>query len=360
MPAAAHRQQIDTAAYQAVGELYHAYLTGLILALVTRAGKREAAQVVFRTFRRQQLARFLPGLKKLGLDTLPHAVACAQYHYLSNQVGGVKVEYIYESDQKAWVRYPPPRWIWWGTAICGIPSEVSRAMLLGWHANNGVVLGNPRLRFVCTGQTVDAQPGLEGYYQECDRDLAPEERLHFAPGEICPPFRAEDAPLLSSDTWPEERLKKVLRNYAMDYITNILPEVMAVLGPAEGGYVAGTAARQIGMHKFDDMAKILGGVAPGAEGFAAFLVRIAQAQGDDAQLHEAEDGWIVRQSTWRLMREHDHVAPEIFDAWTEIWAGAALAHDRYVDVDIVKRRDRGDPAWEWRISDQVPALYQGR
>src|ERR1700756_3635788 len=94
-------------------------------------------------------------LRKLGLADLPHAVACAQYHYLSNQVGGVKVEYVHENDQKAWVRYPPPRWIWSGTAICGIPSEVSRAMLRGWHANNGVVLGNPRLGFVCTGQTVD-------------------------------------------------------------------------------------------------------------------------------------------------------------------------------------------------------------
>jgi hypothetical protein len=148
-------------------------LTGLILALVTHAGRQQAAEVVFRTFRRQQLARFLPGLKKLGLDQLPHAVACAQYHYLSNQVGGVKVEYVHESDSKAWVRYPPSRWIWSGTAICGIPSEVSRAMLQGWHANNGVVLGNPRLGFVCTGQTVDGQPGLEGYYKEWDHDLAP-------------------------------------------------------------------------------------------------------------------------------------------------------------------------------------------
>src|SRR6185436_6254563 len=107
----------DAAAYRAVEHIYHSYLTGLILMLASRAGAAGAAEVVFRTFRRQQLARFLPGLKKLGLDQLPHAVACAQYHYLSNQVGGVKVEYVHESDSKAWVRYPPPRWIWSGTAI---------------------------------------------------------------------------------------------------------------------------------------------------------------------------------------------------------------------------------------------------
>ena len=69
---------------------------------------------------------------------------------------------MYESDRKAWIRYPPPRWIWQGVAICGIPSDVSRGMLRGWHAHNGVSLGNPRLGFVCTKQTVDAQDSLEG------------------------------------------------------------------------------------------------------------------------------------------------------------------------------------------------------
>ena len=55
-----------------------------------------------------------PGSKKLGLDHLPPAVAAAQYHYLSNWIGGVHVEYMYETDRKAWIRYPPPRWIWRG------------------------------------------------------------------------------------------------------------------------------------------------------------------------------------------------------------------------------------------------------
>src|SRR4029450_4780695 len=140
--ASAVRPAADAAAYRAVEHIYHSYLTGLILMLASRAGAAPAAEGGFRTFRRQQLARLLPGLKKRGAGQLPHAGACAQYHYLSNQVGGVKVEYVYESDRKAWIRYPPPRWIWSGTAICGIPGEVSRAMLHGWHGNNGVARGN--------------------------------------------------------------------------------------------------------------------------------------------------------------------------------------------------------------------------
>ena len=91
----------DAAAFAAIGLIYYSYLTGMILMVVSRAGAAKAAEIVFRTFRRQQLARFLPGLQKLGLSHLPHAVACAQYHYLSNQLGGVKMEYVYESDQKA-------------------------------------------------------------------------------------------------------------------------------------------------------------------------------------------------------------------------------------------------------------------
>ena len=162
--------------WRSVADLYHAFFTGLILTVVTRRGTADAAEFVFRVFRRQQQERFLPGLEKLGLSHLPPAVAAAQYHYLSNWIGGVHVEYMYESDRKAWIRYPPPRWIWRGTAICGVPGEVSRAMLRGWHANNGVALGDLRLGFVCTKQSVDGQDGLEGYYCEYDHPLEIDQR----------------------------------------------------------------------------------------------------------------------------------------------------------------------------------------
>src|SRR3712207_8078819 len=144
---------------------------------------------------------------KLGLEGLPHAVAAAQYHYLSNRIGGVSVEYVRESDRKAWIRYPPPRWLWHGTAVCAVPGEVSRAMLLGWHAQNGVSLGNPRLGFVCTKQAADGQPGLEGYYLEHDRDLAPEERLRFARHEDAPDFDPGAAPWVAASDWPGERFQ---------------------------------------------------------------------------------------------------------------------------------------------------------
>ena len=68
-------------------------------------------QWMFKLFRRQHLDEFLSSFDKLGLSDLPHAVACAKYHVLSNNMGGVGVEYMYENDNKAWVRFRYRRWM---------------------------------------------------------------------------------------------------------------------------------------------------------------------------------------------------------------------------------------------------------
>ena len=193
---------------RAVADLYHSYFTGLILTLVSRRSGADAARWVHAVFRHQHHEKFLSSFDKLGLTGMPHAVACAAYHYLSNSVGGVSVEFMKESDRKAWVRFVPPRWIYPGATICGVPSEVSRAFLTGWYAQNGLSLKNPRLGFVCTAQTIDGQHGLAGYFLEHDRDLAPDERLIFRPGELPPPFDAATAPRLPAADWTPERLAR--------------------------------------------------------------------------------------------------------------------------------------------------------
>jgi hypothetical protein len=335
--------------YRAVEMIYHAYLTGLILMVVSRRGTDDAAELVFRLFRRQQLEKFLPGLDKLGLRGLPHAVACAQYHYLSNDLGGVRVEYVYESDEKAWVRYVPPRWLYDGTAICGVPSEVSRAVLRGWHANNGVLLGNPRLGFVCTKQTTDGQPGLEGYYYEYDRELAPDERLRFAPDEEGPDFDPARAPRLDFATWPPERLAQASRNYSMAYVRTMLVELVGLFGPAEAARLGGLAARQIGMQFYPATAALLGVDAGGAAAFARYLTALGRAQGDDTFEAPADGGVAVGQTTWRLMAGLDALSPGVFDAWNELWAGALSIHDRHLRLRVTRRPDAGDPRIEWRI-----------
>ena len=135
----------------------------------------------------------------------------------------------------------------------------------------------------------------------------------------------------------------------MDYITSILPELMSVLGPAEGSHLGGLAARLIGMHTFDDVAAMLGGVEPGVEGFATAFTRLLRGQGDDAEMHLEGDAVIVKQTTWRLMAGREQMSPAIFDSWNQLWVGAALAHDRFMRVTVISRRDAGGPTWAWEF-----------
>jgi len=320
------------AEWRAVADLHHAYFTGLIMSVVTRRSVGEAAELVFRVFRRQHLERFLPGLAKLGLTGLPPAVAAAQYHYLSNWIGGVHVEYMLENDRKAWIRYPPPRWIWSGTSICAIPGEVSRAMLRGWHAHNGVSLGNPRLGFVCTKQTVDGQDGLEGFYCEYDRDLEPDERLVFARHLEAPDFDPARAPVLPADTWPAERLARAHRDYAMEYVRTALPIMIGLFGPDEGGHLLRITGRLIGMQYGTQIAVALGAASHGgAAGFTDVLRRFFRAAGDEI-VERSETA--VEQTQWRLMCDVADYHPACRLALSGLVEGMLAAYGRHMTIAV--------------------------
>ncbi len=332
-------------AYAALAELYHRYLTGLILDLIVDRGPSQAADVLFGLFRRQHLERFLPGLEKLGLADDPPAVACAKYHYLSNHLGGVRVAYVRETDRKAWVRYLPPRWIFDGTALAAIPTDVARAMLFAWHGHNGVSLGNPKLGFVCTGQTMDGAPGLEGYYIEEDRPLAPEERVRFRFGEMCPPIRAEALPELPASAWPPERLAKVERNYAMDYIRNIVPVLAERLGPLECRTVLYRVGRRIGMQYAQRVAELSEERSP-----PALLATLLAAHGDEVTLETNDDEARIEQMNWRLFRGLEgECQPEWFEGWRGVLEGVLAVHDRDFRIDVSDRLDLGASRFVWKL-----------
>jgi hypothetical protein len=337
--------------WRGVAELYNAYFTGLILSVVTRRGTADAAEFVFRVFRRQQ-ERFLPGLEKLGLSHLPPAVAAAQYHYLSNWIGGVPVEYMYETDRKAWIRYPPPRWIWKGTAICGVSGEVSRAMLRGWHANNGVSLGNPNLGFVCTKQSVDGQDGLEGYYFEYDHALEIDQRLVFARHLEAPMFDPATAPALPVASWPKPRLEKAYRNYAMEYVRTAAPVMVQLFGPDDAGYLLHLTGKLIGMQYFDEIARGFSAARGTAKDFAAFLRAILEAQDDAADVSESAGPFEIRQATWKLMADVADYHPACASALAGLFEGLAAGCGRHIAVDM-KPAAGGKPPFVWSISQGV-------
>jgi hypothetical protein len=313
----------QVAAIRAQAHLHHAYLLGLQLMVSTRKGPDVTGDWMFRLFRRQHLDKFLSSFEKLGLSDLPDAVACAKYHVLSNGIGGVGVEYIAESDRKAWVRFRYPRWMYHGPTLCGVPVEVSRGFLKGWYAHNGVSLGNPRLGYVCVSEDMTGEFGLCGYFKEYDHDLSEDERLQFAKGELPPPFVAADQPSPPDEQWNELRLEKAGRNYALDYIRNGLVELANVIGAAETLELGGLAARLIGMQYFSETAEMIESQDGDLGAAAGYLSQMFAALGDEVTTRGDTDEITLTQTGLRVVRGIESPDRElVLDCWAQLWVGA--------------------------------------
>lgn len=316
-------------------ELHHQLLLGLQLMVATRAGPQASGDWMFRLFRRQHEEKFLSSFGKLGLDGLPHAVACARYHVLSNAIGGVAVEYMEESDTKAWVRFRYPRWMYDGAAICGVPLETSRGFLRGWYAHNGVSLRNPRLGFVCVSEDMSGQYGLCGYFKEYAHALTEAERLVFAPHERPPPYDPAQQPQPPAEDWHAERLAKAQRNYALDYIRNGLPTLVQTLGRPRALELAKLAARLTGLQQYRHLAGAVGAVDGGPRDAAAFLAAMFAGMGDDCRIDDSAAGVRLHHRGLRLLRGlADEDRADLLACWTELWRGTLHAHRAFMDLRV--------------------------
>jgi hypothetical protein len=84
-----------------------------------------------------------------------------------------------------------------------------------------------------------------------------------------------------------------------------------------------------------------------ARDFARWLSAILLAQGEEVEVCGQE---VVMQG-WRAVRELKLADPlKAFDAWNELWLGAAAAHDRFLRVQTT--RSLGDRGWSiaWQIT----------
>jgi len=340
----------------AQAELHHQYFLGLQLMVAVEESRQVVYDWMFRLFRRQHEEKFLSSFAKLGLDGLPHAVACAKYHVLSNGVGGVAVEYMAESDSKAWVRFRYPRWMYAGPAICGIPVEASRGFLDGWYAQNGVSLNNPRLGFVCVSEDVTGQFGLCGYFKEHTHDLAPKERLRFAPNETVPGFEAQAQPSPPDNQWNEERLAKANRNYALEYIRNGIAALAQVVGAERARALAQRSARLIGLQHYPAMACQVGAVDGGVQDAANFLQSMMRGMGDECSVAAQTDGSvIVLQRGMRVLRGLEGTTREnLLASWIELWRGAIHSHRTFMDLSGAVDGEAPDTL-RWTIHPHPPA-----
>jgi hypothetical protein len=332
---------LEVQAIRAQAHLHHAYFLGLQLMVSTRKGPAVMGDWMFRLFRRQHHDKFLSSFAKLGLAGLPDAVACAQYHVLSNSMGGVPVEYMPETDRKAWVRFRYPRWMYHGPTLCGVTVEVSRGFLQGWYAHNGVSLGNPRLGFVCVSEDMTGEFGLCGYFREFDHDLKDDQRLQFAKDEVPPAYDAALQPQPPAAQWDALRLEKANRNYALEYVRNGLCELANVIGAAGAHELGGLAARLIGLQYFAEIAAMVDAHDGDLNDAATFLVRMFEGMGDAASLHVSDGQPIVRQQGLRAVRGlHGTERELVLDCWIELWRGA-LASQRQIKTLQVQQDGDG-------------------
>ena len=347
-------------AIKAQAHLHHAYLLGLQLMISSRLGPEVMEEWMFRLFRRQHLDKFLSSFEKLGLSDEPDAVACAKYHVLSNGIGGVPVEYMAESDTKAWVRFRYPRWMYHGPTICGIPVGVSRGFLKGWYAHNGVSLGNARLGFVCVSEDMTGEFGLCGYFKEYEYDLSEEERLQFARSELPPAFKQEDQPQPPVQQWNAERLEKANRNYALNYIRNGIPELAEVIGVDKTIELGGLAAKLIGLQYYAETSEMIGAEDGGLESAFSYLSGMMEGLGDKVELlfmerekknATSQDPILFEQTGLRVVRGMNDADHDLMlSCWCELWKGAINSHQQMIELKLLTR---DDTKLTWELSSKI-------
>jgi hypothetical protein len=229
-----------------------------------------------------------------------------------------------------------------------VPGEVSRAMLRGWHANNGAALGNLKLGFVCTKQSVDGQDGLEGYYCEYDHPLELDQRLVFARHLEAPRFDPATAPALPVESWPRPRLEKAYRNYAMEYVRTAAPVMVQVFGPEDAGYLLHLTGKLIGMQYFDEIARAFGMGRGGAKNFVGFLRVLFDSQDDIAEISESGGAFEVRQQSWKLMADVGDYQPACAKLLEGLFEGLAAGCGRHIPVHLQPSAG-GKPPFVWSI-----------
>jgi hypothetical protein len=221
-------------------------------------------------------------------------------------------------------------------------------VLRGWHANNGVALGDLKLGFVCTKQSVDGQDGLEGYYCQYDHPLELDQRLVFARHLEAPLFDPKTAPALPVASWPRPRLEKAYRNYAMEYVRTAAPVMVQLFGPEDARYLLHLTGRLIGMQYFDEVAPALSAGRGGAKEFASFLRSLFEAQEDAADLGESEGSFRITQASWKLMTDVADYHPACASVLTGLFEGLAAGCGRHIAVSL-RPAAGGKPPFVWTI-----------
>lgn len=354
---------LDTTAWslkrqcETIGRFWALQWSAIQLTILRERGEHDLARFKYLILRRHQRSHFLEGVAKLGIDTsLPPAIVAGRYHFFSNAIGGLNMEYIEESDRKVWIRYMPPAWSFPGVSLFAVPASVQRAMFQGWHPFNGRSLGTRRLGFVVTKIYQEGCPYDEGYFQEYDRDLDDDEFIRFAPVIRSPDYDPDRIPRLDPEIWPEARLIKARRNFALGYVEDAVTTAIEMYGVKTASDYIGQAARMTALQFFGELKDSLGVDQANAAAFVAIFQTLSTLAGERFAVEEQGTGEFVVTRSNRVLATNP-VDADIYRALFQYQDMAAKVLSPRVEVQLRSVTTKAGPEETWIVRDSSERLF---
>lgn len=328
----------------------------LQLVVMRERGAEALTQLKYNFMNGHGRRHFLGGIRKLGLENDPPAVAAAKYHYLGNDlIGDVPMEYVEESSKKVWIRYTAPAWAYPGSGLLAVPASTQLAAFRAWHRNNGTWLEAPRLGYVCTKLYQYGEPYDEGYFIEYDHDISIEEAFRYEPTTTSPAFDRAVAPKLDPNAWPEQRVLKARRKYAESYAATPARVLIDTYGAPYAGFLIKQAMRGLGTQYAHEIAGKFALAGRDAAAIAKLMLKILTTLGERSKYEERDGIYVVTRSSFAPAQEVEFEG--IQDAWFGFYEGilrvltANVSLHREVDMS-------GDARTEiWTFRDSNVRLF---
>jgi hypothetical protein len=325
--------------------------------IIERHGLQKAVEIETFFLKKHQDTHFIDGATKLGIIDHPHHVLCAEYHCLSNLLGGLDMGFRGDAgDGRAWVFYFTPQAsaggpLLPGPAATALPFEMMKPFF-SWHARNGDLLGNARLYFTLTDHVMAGGPYDAGYFAEADRPLKPEQRLRIELGatDVVP----GPPPNLAYATWPQARRDAALRKYCGEYCLGGLAQVALTFGMEETAAIAELShtANIVAWARPLAIELEMTGDPPAAR--LADLFKKVWGLLDDRFESHLENGEVLLEHTRTRLSAPQFSGWEtppraIEDAFARAWTVASRAIGPPVDVSVVESRSEGVDNTVWRF-----------
>lgn len=341
---------------ETIARFWGLHWSAIQLTVLRDKGEQDLAALKYAILRRHQRSHFLQGVDKLGIDrALPPAVIAGRYHFLSNAIGGLTMEYIEESPRKVWIRYLPPAWSFPGQSLFAVPASVERAMFAGWHPFNGRSLGTKRLGFVVTKLYQQGEPYDEGYFLEYDRDLDDDECLRCAPVTTSPDYDPDAAPKLDPSIWPEDRLVKAKRNFALGYVEDAIQTLLEMYGVHQAAGLIAHAARLVAIQFLGEFKASFALPGNKAADLVALLQVLSDLAGETCTATPAKGGIAVVRTS-RILA-HAPVAEEIYVALDAFVAMSAKVMSPRIRATRCRSAAAEGVQEEWLIENAEQRLF---